>query len=130
MSKTGIIIVDHGSRLAESNQMLDQVAAQFARRFTQYTIVEPAHMEIAEPSIVTAYAACAKRGATQIVVCPYFLGPGKHWTHDIPRLTAEAAQKFPDTTYRVAAPLGIDDLMLDLIAKRIATALTSASPLP
>ena len=120
---TAIIIVDHGSRLAESNQMLDQVARLFAQRYPHYAIVEPAHMELAEPSIATAYAAAASRGASRIVVCPFFLGPGKHWTHDIPRLTAQAAAAFPHTQYHVTQPLGIDDLILDLIAKRIRTCL-------
>lgn len=117
--KTGIIIVDHGSRREESNQMLEQIAALFAKRFEErYGIVEPAHMEIAEPSIATAYANCVKRGAQRMVVCPFFLGPGKHWTSDIPHLTAEAAANFPATKYHVTMPLGIDDLILDLLAKR------------
>ena len=52
---TGIIIVDHGSRREESNQMLEEVAALFAKRFARrFSIVEPAHMEIAEPSIAIA----------------------------------------------------------------------------
>ena len=118
--RTGIIIVDHGSRRAESNQMLEQVATLFARRFTErYEIVEPAHMEIAEPSIATAYGKCVERGAERIVVCPFFLGPGKHWTQDIPRLTADAAAAYPGTTYHVTPTLGIDDLILDLLDKRI-----------
>lgn len=117
---TGIIIVDHGSRLSESNQMLEELARQFARRFAaEYPVVEPAHMELAEPSIATAYARCAQRGAQRIVICPFFLGPGKHWTQDIPRLTAEAAAQFPQTEYHVTAALGIDDLLLDLLNKRI-----------
>lgn len=116
----GIIIVDHGSRRDESNQLLEQIASLFAKRFEQtYGIVEPAHMEIAEPSIATAYAKCVERGATRIVVCPFFLGPGKHWTQDIPRLASEAAQRFPQTEYHVTMPLGIDDLILDLLAKRV-----------
>lgn len=120
MQPTGIIIVDHGSRRSESNQMLEEVAALFAKRFAQrYDIVEPAHMEIAEPSIATAYANCVKRGAQRVVVCPFFLGPGKHWTSDIPRLTAEAAAAFPETRYHVTMPLGIDDLILDLLDKRV-----------
>jgi sirohydrochlorin ferrochelatase len=118
--KTGIIIVDHGSRRAESNQMLEEITTLFARRFqSHYDIVEPAHMELAEPSIATAYAKCAQRGATQIVVTPFFLGPGKHWTGDIPRLAAHAAQNHPHTTYHVTMPLGIDDLILELLNKRI-----------
>jgi len=87
----------------------------------KYAIVEPAHMEIAEPTIAAAYARCAGRGAERIIVCPFFLGPGKHWTHDIPRLAAEAAKEFPHTTYHVTPTLGIDDLILDLLDKRIGT---------
>ena len=117
--KTGIIIVDHGSRRTQSNEMLEEVARQFGERFRQtYDVVEPAHMELAEPSIATAYAKCVELGATRIVVCPFFLGPGKHWTGDIPRLTAEAAQAHPGTRYHVTMPLGVDDLILDLLNKR------------
>jgi sirohydrochlorin ferrochelatase len=76
-------------------------------------------MEIAEPSIGSAYAKCVERGATKVVVAPFFLGPGKHWTGDIPRITAEAAAGHPGTTYHVTMPLGIDDLILDLLNKRI-----------
>jgi len=119
MNKTGIVIVDHGSRRTESNLMLEEVARQFGERFkTTYEIVEPAHMEIAEPSIASAYAACVKRGAERVVILPFFLGPGKHWTKDIPGLAAAAAAGFPGTKYHVAMPLGVDDLILDLLNKR------------
>jgi sirohydrochlorin ferrochelatase len=118
--KTGVIIVDHGSRRDESNRMLEDLAGLFAKRFAErYEIVEAAHMEIAEPSIATAYARCVERGAERIVVCPFFLGPGKHWTGDIPRLTAEAAAKFPQTQFHVTSYLGIDDLILELLDKRV-----------
>lgn len=116
----GIIIVDHGSRWEESNRMLEQVARLFGERFAErYGIVEPAHMELAEPSIATAYARCVERGAQRVVVCPFFLGPGKHWTQDIPRLTAEAAARFPQTQYHVTPTLGVDELILDLLEKRV-----------
>jgi sirohydrochlorin ferrochelatase len=117
---TGIIIVDHGSQRDESNRMLEELARLFAQRFPhRYEIVEPAHMELAEPSIATAYHRCVERGATQVIVAPFFLGPGKHWTQDIPRLTSEAAAKHPGTTFQVAETLGSDDLILDLLEKRI-----------
>lgn len=116
----GIIIVDHGSRSEESNELLAAVAAAMGERFAEkYPIVEPAHMDMAEPSIAQAYARCVERGADEVVVLPYFLGPGKHCTQDIPRLTAQAAASFPHTRYRVASHLGIDKLMLELLDKRI-----------
>ena len=127
MTKTGIIIVDHGSRRLESNSMLEEVAALFHKRFTElYSIVEPAHMELAEPSIATAYARCVERGAATVVVLPFFLGPGKHWTGDIPRLTADAAAAHPHTRYHVSMPLGIDDLVLELLNKRAQSCLGNA----
>jgi sirohydrochlorin ferrochelatase len=117
---TAVIIVDHGSRLEPSNQMLEELSRLFAKRFVRrYAIVEPAHMEIAEPSIATAFEKCVSRGANRVVVCPYFLGPGKHWTHDIARLTSEAAAKHPGVKFHVTQALGIDDLILDLLDKRI-----------
>jgi len=125
--KTGIIIVDHGSRRDESNRLLERVAEAFAGRFKgRYEVVEPAHMELAEPSIATAYARCVERGATRVVVCPFFLGPGKHWTSDIPALTAAAAVKFPGTSYHVTQTLGLDDLMLELLNKRVSHCVENA----
>jgi sirohydrochlorin ferrochelatase len=116
---TAIILVDHGSRVSESNQMLDELSRRFADRFSgKYSIVEPAHMELAEPSIATAFAACVQRGATRVVVCPFFLGPGKHWTVDIPRLVVDAAAPFPHVQFHVSMTLGIDELILDLLDKR------------
>lgn len=118
--RRGIMIVDHGSRLAESNALLEQVAAAFhARDPEKYPIVEPAHMELAEPTIAQSYDRCVARGADEIIVCPYFLGPGRHWTEDIPRLAREAAEKHPGTTWKLARPLGLDPLMLELLQRRI-----------
>ena len=116
----GIIIVDHGSRSDPSNRLLHELVVRFAQRFAaQHRIVEPAHMELADPTIAKAYERCVARGATEIIVCPYFLGPGKHWHVDIPRLAADAAAQFPQTRVVVAAPLGIDELMLQLLDKRV-----------
>jgi len=127
MSSLGIIIVDHGSRSEDSNRLLEEVARRFATRYAENSlIVEPAHMELAEPSIAQAYERCVARGCHDIIVCPYFLGPGKHWQSDIPRLVQEAAQQFPETSWHVTAPLGVDDLILNLLAKRIGESLAFA----
>lgn len=119
-SVKGIIICDHGSRRAQSNDSLKDVAESFAARFgNDCNIVEPAHMELAMPDIAAAYAACVARGAVHIVVLPLFLAKGKHWTRDIPSLTSQVAVKFPGTTYQIAEPLGMDELLLDLLKKRL-----------
>ena len=49
----GVIVVDHGSRREASNQAFETFVQQFSRR-SGFDIVEPAHMEIAEPTIAQA----------------------------------------------------------------------------
>jgi sirohydrochlorin ferrochelatase len=115
---TGLILVDHGSKRAAANDMLLDVAAMF-KRVSGENIVEPAHMELAEPSIEAAFDACVRQGATLVVVHPYFLSPGRHSTTDIPRLVAEAAAKHPGVRYHVTQPLGLDERIAQIIMQRI-----------
>jgi len=119
----GVIVVDHGSRRPESNQMLLDVAVMF-QQHSGYTIVEPAHMELAEPSLAAAYDRCVQRGARLIVIHPYFLLPGRHWSRDIPALAAAAAQKHPHVPFLVTAPLGPHPLMAQIMSERIEDCLT------
>ena len=53
-----------------------------------------------------------------MVVCPYFLGPGRHTSRDIPRLVEEARAAHPELRVRVAAPLGFDERLVDLVLAR------------
>lgn len=115
---TGIIIVDHGSRRRESNEMLKVAAERFAAQ-SQYVIVEAAHMELAEPTIAQAFDRCVTRGASEIVVFPYFLSPGRHWTEDIPALVESAAERHSNIHWLVTAPFGLHPGMLEIINDRI-----------
>ena len=124
--KTAVIIVDHGSRREESNQMLLQVVAQF-RAVSQYAIIEPAHMEIAAPSIADAFGRCVEQGAKLVIVHPYLLSPGRHWKQDIPAQVADAAKQYTAVQYLVTAPLGAHPLISQVIQQRIDTCLHNAS---
>lgn len=126
MSTLAVIIVDHGSRRAESNAMLEAFVEQFAAS-SSYAIVEPAHMELAEPSIKQAFDRCVERGATSVAVMPYFLGPGRHWKNDIPSLTADAAKGHPDVSFLITAPIGLHPLMGQVIESRIEHCLKHAA---
>lgn len=112
------MIVDHGSRRDESNQLLLEVVAAY-RRQAVWGVVEPAHMELAEPSIQTAFGRCVEQGARRVVVFPYFLSPGRHWSEDIPRLARQAAARYGNVPFVVTAPLGLHPQLLDVIDDRI-----------
>lgn len=117
--ETGIILVDHGSRLAEANAMLEEVARVY-REQTGARIVEPAHMELAAPSIADAFDRCVAQGARHVVVQLFFLSPGRHSMRDVPRLTAEASAAHPGVTYAVSQPIGIDPRLIEVLAARVA----------
>jgi len=74
---TGVVIVDHGSRRAEANAMIECFAQVF-REASGFAIVEHAHMELAEPDIGQAVDRCVARGAKRVVVALFFLSPGRH----------------------------------------------------
>ena len=119
----GVIVVDHGSRRKQSNDMLLDVAAMF-QQHSGYKIVEPAHMDLAEPSLAAAFDRCVQRGARLIVIHPYFLSPGRHWNRDIPALASAAAQEHPGVPFLVTAPLGLHPLMAEIMSQRIEYCLT------
>ncbi|XP_030934493.1 sirohydrochlorin ferrochelatase, chloroplastic-like, partial [Quercus lobata] len=74
---------------------------------------------LAEPSIRDAFVSCIQQGADRVIVSPFFLFPGRHWHQDIPSLAAEAAKEHPDVSYIVTAPLGLHDLLVDVVNDRI-----------
>lgn len=122
---TGIIVVDHGSRVTESNVLLERIAQSFQEQ-SSYEIVEPAHMELAEPSIATAFTRCVEQGANLVVVSPFFLLPGEHWSKDIPDLTRAAAEAHPGIRFLVTAPLGLHPALLDVINAQVRQCLAHA----
>ncbi len=124
--RVGIVVVDHGSRRADANRWHEEFV-QRLRADGVHAVVEAAHMELAEPSIRTAFAACVEAGATTVVVVPYFLWPGSHWTEDIPALSAAAAKEHRGVRYLVAAPLGPHPALATIVEERISQCLAHAS---
>ena len=108
-----LLLVDHGSRRAAANENLHEVATLAREALGEGSIVEVAHMELAEPSIGQAFDACVAAGAREVVVFPWFLASGRHAREDIPRLVTEAAARHPGVTHRVTAPFGPHPLLVE-----------------
>ena len=113
-----ILLVDHGSRKAEANEMLIGMAELVQSMVGPDVIVRPAHMELAEPSIAAGFASCVEAGATNVIVFPYMLSPGKHSTSDIPRMVAEVALSHPGVSFSVTDAFGIHEKLGEIILMR------------
>lgn len=116
--RTGLLIIDHGSRRPDANRVVRQVA-EMVREKSRFLIVQHAHMELAEPTIQQGFETCVAAGVDAILVQPYFLGPGRHSTSDVPRMVREAARNHPRVAIRFSPPLGPHSKMGELILERI-----------
>ena len=119
--KRAILLVDHGSRRPEANALLEDVANQLRKRAAE-SIVEVAHLEIAEPGIAEGIETCVEKGVTHIIVHPFFLGPGRHTSEDIPAQVERAAKRHPDIPIRISEPLGSHAALIDVILDRVSDA--------
>ncbi len=117
--KRALLIVDHGSRREESNDLLREIASMMQERFG-LSIVHYAHMELEKPTIQQGFDACVADGAEEVIVHPYFLGPGRHVTTDIPDLVKQAANRHPGVAFRITEPLGAHPKIGEVILERIA----------
>lgn len=113
-----VLLVDHGSRRPEANEQLEALAARLRLRLPE-RLVLTAHLDLVPPDVGAGLAACAEAGATDVVVHPYFLGPGRHTREDIPRRVAEARARHPRMTIRISEPLGLHERILDVVVERI-----------
>ena len=128
--KVAVILVDHGSRKAEANDMLLEVARKYKTLYN-IEIVEAAHMELSEPSISTAFKKCVDQGAERIICHPFFLSKGRHVQEDIPNMMREAAAEHAtirEVEYSITEPLGVQEKILELIHQSIANVSDSVAP--
>ena len=117
-TKVGVLLIDHGSRRASSNDRLLELAEVYEQRSPDHYVVRAAHMEIATPSIEDGIRDLIEtEGVGQIVCHPYFLSPGRHVQEDIPELVAEAIETLGVTIPIVTTdPVGSSlDVMINAI---------------
>jgi sirohydrochlorin ferrochelatase len=113
-----ILLIDHGSRRDAANEMMNCMANLVQAMAGPGVAVRYAHMELAEPSIAAGVRSCVEAGATELIVFPYMLSPGKHSTGDIPRMVAEAARSYPALEVHVTSAFGVHEKLAELILGR------------
>ncbi len=120
--KTAILIMAHGSRIAEANDAAREVAAM-VKEMTGFEIVEVSFRELHEPNIQSGIDACVAKGAQRILLMPYFLFMGAHVLHDLPEEIAEAQMRHPGLVMEMGGHLGAHRKLAEIEAERIAESL-------
>ena len=120
--KTAILMMAHGSRIAEANNAACQVA-KMVQEMTGFEIVEVSFRELHEPGIQKGIDACVARGAERILLMPYFLFMGAHVQHDLPEEITAARERHPGLIMEMGAHLGVHRKLAEIEAERIGEAL-------
>lgn len=121
---TGLVIFAHGSSVAGANEAVVRVTGRMAAE-GGYALVETAYLELAEPDLGEAVRRLAERGATRIVVIPYFLTLGIHLRRDLPRIVAGLASIHQGIRIDVTEPLDGHPSLVGILLDRARTALES-----
>ena len=114
---TAVLLIAHGSRRAEANAELAGIAERMRER-GRYPIVQVSYLELADPGIEAGGAVCVERGATDVILSPYFLSPGRHVVEDLAAARTKLSERFPHVRFVLAEPLGSHPLILDVIEQR------------
>ena len=122
---TAILLMGHGSRVAEANEALYRIAEMVAEQ-GDYPIVEVAFREQHPPNIQAGIDACVARGAQRIVLYPYFLYAGAHVLEDLPDEMAAAARRHPGLQMVLGTPLGVHPKLAEIVCERLDATLREA----
>ena len=120
--KTAILMMAHGSRIAEANDAAYKVA-EMVREQTGFEIVEVSFRELHEPNIQSGIDTCVLKGAERILLMPYFLFMGAHVKHDLPEEIAEAQKRYPELIMAMGSHLGVHRKLAEIEAERIGESL-------
>jgi len=115
---TAVLLIAHGSRRTEANHDLVIVADQLKAQ-SNYSIIVPCYLEIAEPSIPDGARQCVESGADHVLMMPYFLSAGSHVTRDLERFRNKASAEFESVKFDLCPPLGLHPLMLQIVKDRL-----------
>lgn len=108
-----------------NRQLIEHMSERISNQFPG-AVVRAGFMNVNKPTIVEALAEFKGTGVTEIVVFPLFLERGVHVIEDIPGLLGlehgKSEGQYGGIKVRYAEPLGIDELLVQLVSKRISQA--------
>ncbi|GFP28758.1 sirohydrochlorin chelatase, partial [Candidatus Hakubella thermalkaliphila] len=83
-SKTGIVILGHGSKLREANDTIHEVVEMIKKK--GWDIVDPAYLQFGQPDLSQSIKNVVQKGCRRVVIVPLFLFMGSHVSIDIPKM--------------------------------------------
>lgn len=113
----GVVIFAHGSSVESANDAVRQVA-KTAAEAGGFALYEPAFLECAQPDLGAAVDRLVTRGASEVLVVPYFLTLGIHLQRDLPRMVRAVEERHPNLKVAVTPPLDGHPALAEILVER------------
>lgn len=117
MSKKGLLLCGHGTRLKEGVQAFHDFAVGFQSQIEGYQTTA-AFLELAEPDFDTGVKKLVDKGVQEIIALPLFLFTGIHIQRDIPCMLYQCAKKY-DVSIKMGNYMGVCEEMVTISEKLI-----------
>ena len=115
-----LIIAAHGSRKKESNLEVASLAERVSKKAKgSFEEVEHAFLQLADPLLEKKIDELVQKGATKIVIFPFFIGSGNHILVDIPELVKQAQFIHDHVEFKVTRHLGKIEAIEDVIIHEV-----------
>lgn len=116
--KKGLIVLAHGSKVAETDEIMTQYVETIQKNVT-FEHVEKAYLQMMSPGLADAVVKLDEAGVKDIVVFPFFLFNGNHIQEDIPNELEALKMEYPETTFTFMDNIGYEPKLAEIVAERI-----------
>jgi precorrin-8X/cobalt-precorrin-8 methylmutase len=127
-----VVVLVHGSRgeraKSEIPEILRRVTEGLKTLLFQEVDIVGAALQFNHPNLEEASEALIERGASLIVVAPYFLFFGRHLAEDIPETIQSLNKIHPGVDFTMTENLGLNEYFIELIARRITAVCPGLQP--
>lgn len=118
-SSEAVLIVGHGSRVSESNYQFESLVQRVQEGLPNRNLYF-GYIELAQPFFGDQLEKIASENRfRKIKIIPYMLFMASHIKNDFPLEISKIKSKYPKLEISFSDPLGNDELLIQLLAKRI-----------
>lgn len=114
-----VVLVGHGSLRQASGASMIRLAA-LLRKQGIVKIATAGFLNFSQPTVAEAVNRCARKGATHIIIQPYFLISGYYVRRALPKLIEEAKAAHPHLTFSVADAFEYHPALAQMVLERAA----------
>jgi sirohydrochlorin ferrochelatase len=125
MTAPALVALAHGSRDPRSAATIKALVDE-VRVMRPDLRIEPAFLDLSKPSFTAVVDKLVRAGYDEIVVVPLLLTEAFHAKVDVPEAIAEATARHPGVKIRGTRVLGLEPVLLEVLDKRLRTALKDA----